>query len=80
METGHQTVKTFKVEGDAQIFHNWLHSLAKHRSKKVSKRNLVINLDHSFRIEINQVKPTVNHTLPMAQCVHECVRHAVDAD
>ena len=80
MEPNHQTVKTFKVEGDAQIFHNGLHSLVKHRSKKVSKRNLVINLDYSFRIEANPVKPTVNQTFPMTQCVPECALDALDAD
>ena len=80
METSHQTVKKFKVEGDAQIFRNCLHSLVKHRSKKVSKRNLVINLDYSFRIEANPGKPTVNQTFPMAQCVSECVPDALDVD
>ena len=77
MEINH---KTFKVERDAQIFHNCLHSLAKHRSNKVSKRSLVINLDYSFRIEANPVKPTVNQTFPMAQCVPECVPDALDVD
>ena len=80
METIHQTVKTFKREGNAQIFHNFPHSLVKHRSKKVSKRNMVINLDHSSKIEANPVKPTVNQTFLMAQCVPECVPAALDVD
>ena len=80
METSHQTVKTFKVEGDAQMFHNCLHSLVKHRSKKVFRRSLVINLDYRFRIEANPVKPTVNQIFPMAQCVPECVLDTLDVD
>ena len=54
-----------------------LHSLINYWSKKVSKRNLVINLDYSFKIEANPVKPTVNQTFPMAQCLLECVPECV---
>ena len=80
METNHQTVKTFKVEGNAQIFHNCLHCHVKHWSKKVFKRNFVINLDYSFNIEANPVKPTANQTFLMTECVPECVPAALDAD
>ena len=78
METNHQTVKTLKVKGNAQIFHNCCSQSS--WSKKVSKRNLVITLDYSFKIEGNPVKPTVNQTLSMAQCVPECFPDVLDAD
>ena len=80
METNHQTVKTFKAEGNAQIFHNSLHSLVKHWSKKVSKRNSVINLDYSFKIEANTIIPTVHQTFPLAKRVPECVPDILDVD
>ena len=73
-------VNQSEVEGNAQIFHNCLHSLVKHWSKKFFKRNLVINLDYSFKIKANPVKPTVNQTFPMAQCVPECVPDVLDVD
>ena len=66
------------VEGNAQSFHNCLHNLVKHWSKKLFKRNLVVNLDYSFTIEANPVKPTVNQIFPMAQCVRECVPDVLD--
>ena len=48
--------------------------------QRVSKRNLVINLDYSFKIEANPVKPTVNQIFPMARYVPECVPDALDVD
>ena len=68
METNHQIVKKHLTLKNAQIFHNCLNSLVKHWSMKVSKTNLVINLDYSFKIEATPVKPAVNQTLPMAMC------------
>ena len=73
METNHQTdFRHVGLKEMPRFFTNCLYSLAKHWSKKVTKRNLVINLDYSFKI--------LNQTFSMAQCVSKYVPDVLDVD
>ena len=86
MEVNYQTVKNIclSLKEMCRFFTAVLIFLLNIGQRKSPKRNLVINLDYSFKIEANPVKPTVNQTfpmwVPMAQCVPEYVRDVLDAD